>query len=143
MSGIQTKLKICAGCNHPKHIWKSSGKNKYCKSCWYNIEKPKSIKPVSTKMQATLDVYGKRRAAYLIIHSTCQAGLVDCTGQAKEIHHKAGKIGELYTKISNFLAVCRNCHNYIENNPEEAKELGFSQSRLNNDDTQTESSETI
>ena len=127
---ITPKLKMCAGCNQLKHIWKSDKKDKYCQPCWYSIDKPKSISPVSKKMQVTLDAYGKKRAAYLAICSTCQAGLVDCTGQATEIHHKAGKVGENYTKISNFLAVCRNCHRWIEENPNEAKELGLSESRL-------------
>jgi hypothetical protein len=27
--------------------------------------------------------------------------------------------------------LCRACHSYLETNPEEAKELGFSESRLN------------
>jgi hypothetical protein len=80
-----------------------------------------------------MDEYSKKRVAFLAIHSTCQAGLVECTGQSTEIHHKAGRIEELYTKISNFLAVCRNCHRFIEENPEEAKQLGLSVSRLNED----------
>lgn len=129
---MNVKLKICTECNQEKVIWKSVGKrDKYCKQCWYNVEKPKSIAPVSKKMQVTLDEYGKKRKAYLALHSTCQAGLTECTGQATEIHHKAGKIGENYTKISNFLAVCRNCHNYIELNPDDAKSMGLSESRLN------------
>jgi RNA polymerase subunit RPABC4/transcription elongation factor Spt4 len=128
---IAIKLKKCAGCNQLKHIWKSHGKEKYCQQCWYSVEKPKSISPVSAKRQGEMDEYGKRRIAYLAMFSTCQAGLVECTGQATEIHHKAGRVGELYTKVSNFLAVCRNCHRFIEENPEEAKELGLSESRLN------------
>jgi len=39
--------------------------------------------------------------------------------------------GENHNKISTWLAVCRNCHRWIEENPVEAKELGFSRSRLN------------
>jgi len=127
---ITPKLKMCAGCNQLKHIWKSDKKDKYCQPCWYSIDKPKSISPVSTKRRVEMDEYGKKRVAYLAIHSTCQAGLVECTGQATEIHHKAGRVGELYTKVSNFLAVCRNCHRFIEENPEEAKHLGLSESRL-------------
>jgi hypothetical protein len=129
---MQSKFKTCTGCDEPKLIWKSVGKrDKYCKECWYNIEKPKSIPPISTKRKVEMDEYGKKRAAYLALHSTCQANLVDCTGQATEIHHKAGRTGELYTKVSNFLAVCRNCHTYIELNPDDAKHLGLSESRLN------------
>jgi hypothetical protein len=128
---IQAKLKKCAGCEQMKHIWKSHGKEKYCKECWYNIEKPKSISPVSAKRQVEMGEYSKKRVAYLALHSTCQANLVDCTRQATEIHHKAGRTGDLYTKVSNFLAVCRNCHTYIELNPDDAKHLGLSESRLN------------
>lgn len=128
---IQSKLKMCAGCDELKHIWKAQGRDKYCKQCWYQIEKPKSIPPISVKRKVEMDEYGKKRTAFLALHSTCQANLVECTGQATEIHHKAGRIGELYTKVSNFLAVCRNCHRFIEENPDDAKHLGLSESRLN------------
>lgn len=128
---IQAKLKKCAGCEELKHIWKSSGKDKYCKSCWYNIEKPKSISPVSTKRRVEMDEYSKKRTAFLIVKSKCEAKLIECTGIATDVHHKAGRIGDNYLKISTWLAVCRNCHSFIELNPDAAKELGFSESRLN------------
>lgn len=126
---IQTKLKPCAGCKELKHIWKSHGKEKYCKDCWYKLEAPKKISPVSKKMRETLDEYGKRRAAFLIVHPTCQAKLVGCTRQATDVHHKAGR-GENHLKISTWLAVCRSCHSWIEVHATEAKELGLSETRL-------------
>ena len=126
---IQIKLKPCAGCKELKQIWKSHGKEKYCKDCWYKLEQPKKISPISNKMRVTLDEYGKKRAAFLIVHPNCQAKLVECTGQATDVHHKAGR-GENHLKISTWLAVCRSCHNWIELNPTEAKELGFSENRL-------------
>lgn len=126
---IQTKLKPCAGCKELKHIWKSHGKEKYCKECWYKIEKPKSISPVSKKMRETMDKYGRLRMAFLIVNTQCQAKLVGCTGTATDIHHKAGR-GENHNEISTWLAVCRHCHQWIEENPAEAKELGLSESRL-------------
>jgi hypothetical protein len=59
---IQAKLKICAGCNQPKHIWKSDGKDKYCKECWYQHQPPKGMpkptkrpNPISVKMKQTID----------------------------------------------------------------------------------------
>jgi hypothetical protein len=127
---IQAKLKKCAGCSQLKHIWKSHGKEKYCKECWYDIEKPKKISPISKKMKVVMDEYSKRRAAYLVIHSYCEAKIPGCTTNATDIHHKAGR-GENHLKISTWLAVCRNCHRWIEENPDAAKELGFSESRLN------------
>lgn len=128
---IQAKLKMCAGCSEPKHIWKSQGRDKYCKQCWYNIEKPKSISPVSKKRQGEMDTYSKLREVFLVAKPSCQAKLVSCTGISTDVHHKAGRVGENYLKIGTWLAVCRSCHKWIEENPEAAKELGLSQSRLN------------
>ena len=81
-------------------------------------------------MRETLDEYSKLRSAFLVIHSKCQAKLLGCTGEATDVHHKAGR-GDNHLKISTWLAVCRNCHQWIELNPTEAKELGFSETRLN------------
>jgi hypothetical protein len=128
---IQAKLKKCAGCNQLKHIWKSDKKDKYCKECWYTIEKPKSISPVSKKRQVEMDQYSRLRDAFLTAKPRCEAKLVGCTGVSTEIHHKAGRVGDKYLRIGTWLAVCRNCHTWIEINPDAAKELGFSESRLN------------
>ena len=131
---IKAKLKMCAGCNLPKYIWKSHGKEKYCKECWYSIEKPKSISPISDKRRVEMDEYSRRRLAFLALHILCQAKLSCCTGQSTDVHHKEGRVGDNYLNMSTWLAVCRQCHTLIENNPEEAKELGFSSSRLNKED---------
>lgn len=127
---MQVKLKNCNGCNKLKHIWKSHGKEKYCKECWYNLEPPKKISPISKKMRETMDEYSKKRAAFLVVYSKCQAKLVGCTGNATDVHHKAGR-GENHLNISTWMAVCRSCHSWIELNPTEAKELGYSENRLN------------
>ena len=129
---ITPKLKTCAGCNELKHIWKSHGKEKYCKECWYSIEKPKSISPVSAKRQVEMGTYSKLREAFLVVKLHCEAKLVGCTTKATDVHHKAGRIGENYLKIGTWLAVCRNCHRWIEDNPEAAKELNLYESSLNN-----------
>jgi hypothetical protein len=127
---VLTKLKMCAGCSQPKTIWKSHGKEKYCRDCWYQLEAPKKISPISQKMRSTLDEYGKKRLAFLIVHPICQAKLVGCTKDATDVHHKSGR-GENHNVISTWLAVCRSCHSWIELNPTEAKELGYSNDRLN------------
>ena len=128
---IQAKLKMCAGCSQLKHIWKSHKKDKYCKECWYTIEKPKSISPVSKKRREEMDEYSKKRLAFLALHTICQGKLVGCTGKSTDVHHKAGRVGDNYLNMTTWLAVCRSCHTWIEINPVEAKELGFSESRLN------------
>lgn len=112
-----------------KYIWKSHGKDKFCKECWYNLEKPKRIPPVSAKMQKTMNEYTKKRTAFLAMYPYCQAKLAGCTCKASDIHHKAGR-GENHNAISTWLAVCRSCHHWITENSKEAIELGFSFSRL-------------
>jgi hypothetical protein len=78
-----------------------------------------------------MDEYSRLRDAFLTAKPRCEAKLVGCTGVSTEIHHKAGRVGDKYLRIGTWLAVCRNCHTWIEINPAEAKELGFSESRLN------------
>lgn len=126
---IKAKLKKCARCDQMKHIWKSHGKEKYCKDCWYQLEPPKKVAPVSSKMKKTMDEYSKKRIAFLALNQNCQAKLVGCTGKATDVHHKAGR-GENHLKMSTWLAVCRHCHTWIELHPKEAKEMELSETRL-------------
>lgn len=84
-----------------------------------------AIKKLSTKRAAQQREYLKRRAAFLE-GKTCPV-----TGeQATEIHHKKGRIGELLTDETYWLAVSRQGHRQIEERPEWAKENGYSLSRL-------------
>ena len=128
---IQVKLKPCSGCTERKQIWKSHGKEKYCKECWYKKEKPKSIAPVSKKRKLEMDEYSKRRELFLIANPLCQAKLVGCTGKATDVHHTEGRVGENYLNMSKWKALCRSCHRWVEENPAEAKELNLSDNRLN------------
>ena len=70
------------------------------------------------------------RKEYLEANPECEAKLKDCTGQATEIHHMAGRIGLLLCDTKNFKALCNGCHRWAELHPIEAKELGLSKSRL-------------
>ena len=67
---------------------------------------------------------------FLEDHPTCQAHLADCGAFSSQVHHKAGRTGKLYLDITKWLAVCHNCHVWIEQHPLEAKEMGFSLNRL-------------
>lgn len=134
---ISQKLKKCNGCGLDKPIWKSHGKEKYCKECWYTKSPPKTlvkqrspINRISEKRKVEMSIYDKRRLAFLALHSNCQASLDGCSVKATDIHHKAGRVGDDYLNISKWLAVCRSCHSWIETHPEDAKTLGLSESRL-------------
>ena len=74
--------------------------------------------------------YLRMNKKFLENNRICAAKVDGCTGMATATHHKRGRIGDLLTDESNFLAVCNNCHRWIELNPVEAKMRGFSKSRL-------------
>ena len=133
---ITPKLKMCAGCKQPKHIWKSHGKEKLCQSCWGNIQQPKGIAkstikiaPVSKKKKEEIDEYTKLRKLFMIAHPFCEAKLQGCIGEASDVHHLySGKDRSKYfLKMTSWKAVCRNCHNYIHDHlsADEAIEMGL------------------
>ena len=80
------------------------------------------------------------RESFLKAHPLCQAAMPEiCTKIASQVHHKQGRVGELYLDDTTFLAVCGPCHQWIELHPDSAKDLGLSQSRLQtNESTQKE-----
>lgn len=86
-------------------------------------------KPGVAQAEKRLAKYALVRAEYLHEHPYCEAGL--CRGSmATEIHHRAGKIGDLLTDKSKLIAVCRECHQWIHENDAEARERGLLLSRL-------------
>lgn len=111
------KLKICNGCKKEKPIWKSFGKEKYCKECWKrkSIAKPKNRE------------YSNKRKKFLSIHPKCEARLPGCMSDATDVHHCYSGIDreEHFLDDNTWKAVCRNCHNIIHNvlSSEEAADL--------------------
>lgn len=109
-------MKQCSGCNLSKVIWKSVGKNtKYCKACWFKLNKPKAISPISKKRKNDTDEYLKKRDVFLNLNQHCQAKLLNCTLISTDVHHLySGKDrNKYYLDETTWKAVCRNCHNYI------------------------------
>lgn len=139
---MKPKLKKCDGCDQDKVIWKNHKGNKYCKSCWarhednkpvskaqaFDVPKPR-IKTKSKKKSQEDAVYSQLRKVFLRKHPTCEAKLDGCSVQSTDVHHKKGR-GEFYLDVSTWLPACRSCHDWIELHPKEAKDMGFSESRL-------------
>jgi hypothetical protein len=91
---------------------------------------PTRIRSVSTKQQRRNTQYSSVREVFLKNNPLCQANLPDCTKIATDVHHKEGRIGDKLLDIGTYLAVCRGCHQKIEEDPKMAKENNFSNSRL-------------
>ncbi len=137
---MKIKLKICSGCGQPKQIWKNVGREKFCRECYgrsrtgvAKVPKPnaKRIPSRSSKKEKLDAVYTIARVRFLVAHPMCHARIdARCTQKATEVHHKAGRIAELYLDELFWLPVCHECHKWIETHPEEAKAMGLSVSRL-------------
>ena len=146
---MQVKQKPCS-CDDCQgklnYIYKRDGREGYCKNGWLKkLSKaeptqlkrsslPRSQTPIkkrSDKRAKQELAYSALRKAFLQTHPRCQAHVDhNCLGKATECHHKQGRIGELLCDDTKFLAVCRNCHFFIENNREEAIDRGWSELRL-------------
>jgi len=123
------KKKICNGCDSEQFIWKREGKDLYCKACWLKVAPSKPINKVSTKKQSEDKVYTKLRRDYLLQHPFCQAALPECSKIATDIHHKAGR-GKYYLITTTWIGLCRSCHQWAEEHPEDAKQIGVSETRV-------------
>ena len=90
-------------------------------------KKPKTkIAPISKKRSKENKEYNTLREVFLT------GKICPVTGQkATEVHHKAGRTGKLYLDVRYWLAVSREGHRKIEENPEWAKENGYSLKRTN------------
>jgi hypothetical protein len=140
---LQAKLKKCDGCSEVTTIWKKEGTQKFCKQCWSkqfkglsSTKKPTAKKPMrlqSSKIVKLNAAYSILREQYLKHHPHCEAHLPGCAINACDIHHKKGRVGTLFLDDTEFLAVCRQCHTWIETHPKEAKLLNFSKSRETNE----------
>lgn len=125
---IERKKKPCWLCGDSDYLF-SKG---LCKPCWQkmyakgiNRGTRKKIAWQSTTYRDRMSRYKDLRKEYLSNHPVCE---VCGTKPANEIHHKRGRIGENLFK--DFLAVDRECHIRIEENPEWAKEMAYSLSRF-------------
>lgn len=79
-------------------------------------------RPISSKMIHEIARYRTLRKKFLELNPRCA---VYPHLPATEIHHKKGR-GIYLNDVSTWLAVSRQGHRKIEENPEWAKEMGFS-----------------
>lgn len=130
------KFKICDGCGKESVIWKSSGTGglKLCKNCWScHSSKDESQKPTNTisrvsAKRAKKDAeYSKLRERYLTENPLCMIKGPNCSHYATDVHHtRGGEERDVYYLIqSTYLATCRQCHNFLHENPAIAREMGW------------------
>ena len=119
-------MKICKAENCSYRVF-SKG---FCKSHWQR-EFGKPIRKISVKHQKTLDEYRIIRDDFMQRNPICQAKLKGCTKDATDCHHRIGKNSkEDWLNSENFMSLCRNCHNKIEDGGEWVYEQGFKIKRI-------------
>jgi hypothetical protein len=131
------KLKICDGCQKETVIWKNHGGFKYCKYCWScqkainsdSVQKPTDYKipQVSSKRKKKDAEYSKLRERFLTDNPLCMVKVNGCGHGATDVHHKfSGSDRDTYYLVqSTWLAVCRNCHDWIHAHPKESRAFGY------------------
>jgi len=134
---MQTKLKECDGCNKMTVIWKNHEGFKYCKYCWScqktinsdSAQKPTDYKipQVSSKRKKKDQEYLKLRAKHMEKFPLCEIKVAGCTNMGTDIHHThAGSNRDAFYLIQSTWAVtCRNCHNFVHENPAKARTMGW------------------
>lgn len=90
----------------------------------------KYIRQVSDKRMEQLKNYSGEVKAYKKKNNNCEVRLQGCSKLTTDVHHMKGRLGSNLMDQRYWIAVCRNCHRWIEEHPKSAKKLGFSSSRL-------------
>jgi len=118
-------------------IWKNHEGFKYCKYCWScqkainsdSTQKPTDYKipQVSSKRKKKDAEYSKLRERFLTENPLCMVKVNGCGHGATDVHHKfSGSDRDTYYLVqSTWLAVCRACHSWIHNHPEEARIMNW------------------
>lgn len=132
---MKVKLKECDGCHKETVIWKNHEGYRYCKLCWSchnskdNTQKPtkSAISQVSSKRKKKDQEYMKLRNRFLTDFSLCQVAVKGCSINATDVHHTyAGANRDAFYLVqSTWLAVCRNCHDWVHAHPKESRAFGY------------------
>lgn len=93
------------------------------------IKKVKQIKKVSDKRKPLNAIYSILHFEFLRDRNKCEAMLDGCTYHADQIHHRYIRTGYYLICSALFMPVCANCHDFINENSEEAIRLNLSFSR--------------
>ena len=136
MGLIKAKEGVCVVCNCKRLIYSK----KKCQSCYWSDNKKKNEGKQKTikEFKPIPKISQKRKienAKYIVLRieflGKKENSICPVTGKkTTEIHHKKGRVGSLFLDIRYWLAVSREGHKKIEENPEWAKKEGYSLSRL-------------
>lgn len=79
----------------------------------------KRLRARSSAMEARMKLYRAAKARYLKDYPSCQCG---CGRKSKEVHHTRGRLGSLLLDETYWLALAPECHAWVHNNIDAARE---------------------
>jgi hypothetical protein len=138
---MKANKKICDGCGELTYIFKNvsdnEGRKRLCKRCSkvHAVKQGKEYKPTiskpiafrSPKRSKEETQYNKKAKAFKEANPNCQIGIPGaCTHKTHDVHHMGGKENELLLKEEWWKATCRQCHDWVTVNTQEAIDLGHS-----------------
>lgn len=139
------KCKICNNKFTPKYSsFEKHCNNDSCKEKWKELvleekkqidndfrSKSKPIKKVSDKKALQDIIYKSERIKFLMLpeNKICPITKQPTT----DVHHKKGRLGDLYLDKRFWVALSREGHKYVEEHPEWAIKNGYSLKRLSNE----------
>ena len=136
MGLIKAKEGVCVCCERKRLIYSK----KMCQSCYWSDNKKKNEGKQKTikEFKPIPKISQKRKienAKYIVLRieflGKKENSICPVTGEkTTEIHHKKGRVGSLFLDVRYWLAVSREGHKKIEENPLWAKKEGYSLSRL-------------
>lgn len=84
------------------------------------------LKPRSDKTAARDAIYAVQRYAYLSRNPFCVAkplGFGSCSTWATDVHHLRGRVGALMLDEGWWAALCRPCHSWVTDHPDDNRRL--------------------
>lgn len=115
----------------PSPLLRKSG---FSRSATFNKGKKhrkQGIPQVSAKRRKENDTYKKVREEYLTQHPKCERCVVRSAVErwtvqpSTEIHHRGRRHGKWLCDTRFFVACCRSCHEWIEQNGQAARQQGW------------------
>jgi hypothetical protein len=63
---------------------------------------------------------------FMMQHPLCEVNISGlCKQKSTDVHHKAGRVADLLVDETEWIAVCRACHDFIHAHPKDAREMGY------------------
>lgn len=86
---------------------------------------PKPLKKVSDKRAGEARIYANRKKAFLRTHTNCARCGTWKGFECRDLHHWAKRAGKLYLEEKLWMTLCRQCHDWVHKNEQQAQKDGW------------------